>query len=74
MSMEHYKEWIKIGLNISYYRKERGLTQQQLAELSKISRNFLQRIENGKSASVDTLMDIANAMDIPPSKLLEFRD
>ena len=32
MDMRHYKEWVKIGLNILYYRKERHLTQQQLAE------------------------------------------
>lgn len=30
MDMRHYKEWIKIGLNILYYRKERRMTQQQL--------------------------------------------
>lgn len=32
MDMRHYKEWIKIGLNILYYRKERRMTQQQLAD------------------------------------------
>lgn len=33
LDMRHYKEWIKIGLNILYYRKEQRLTQQQLADL-----------------------------------------
>ena len=31
MDMKHYKEWIKIGLNILYYRKEQRLTQEDLA-------------------------------------------
>ena len=78
MDMRHYKEWIKIGLNILYYRKEQRLTQQQLADAcgeEGISRAFIQRIETGvSSCSVDTLIDIANALDIPLYKLFEFKD
>ena len=78
MDIGHYKEWIQIGLNILHYRKERRLTQEQLADLcgdEGISRNFLQRIETGvSSCSVDTLIDIANALDIPLYKLFEFKE
>ena len=78
MDMRHYKNWIKIGLNILYYRKEQGLTQQQLADAcgeEGMSRAFLQRIETGvSSCSVDMLMDIAQALNIPLYKLFEFKD
>ena len=78
MDMRHYKIWIKIGLNILYYRKERRLTQEQLSEMcgeDGINRTFLQRIETGvSSCSVDTLIDIANALDIPLYKLFEFKE
>ena len=78
MDMRHYKEWIKIGLNILYYRKEQRLTQQQLADAcgeEGISRAFIQRIETGvSSCSVDTLIDIANALNIPLYKLFDFKD
>lgn len=78
MDMRHYKEWVKIGLNILYYRKEQRLTQEQLAELcgdNGISRTFIQRIETGvSSCSVDTLIDIAKALNIPLSKLFEFKE
>ena len=78
MDMRHYKEWIKIGLNILYYRKERRMTQQQLADEcgeDGISRAFIQRIETGvSSCSVDTLIDIANALNIPLAKLCEFKE
>ena len=78
MDIGHYKEWIQIGLNILHYRKERRLTQEQLADLcgdEGISRNFLQRIETGvSSCSVDTLIDVANALDIPLYKLFEFKE
>lgn len=78
MDMRHYKEWIKIGLNILYYRKEQRLTQEQLADLcgeEGISRNYIQRIETGvSSCSVDTLIDIAKALNIPLYKLFEFKE
>ena len=78
MDIRHYKEWIQIGLNILHYRKERRLTQEQLADLcgeDGVSRNYIQRIETGvSSCSLDTLIDIANALDIPLYKLFEFKD
>ena len=78
MDIRHYKEWIQIGLNILHYRKEQRLTQEQLADACGehgISRNFIQRIETGvSSCSVDTLIDIANALNIPLYKLFEFKD
>ena len=78
MEIRHYKEWVKIGLNILYYRKERRLTQQQLADecgTDGISRAYIQRIETGvSSCSLDTLIDIAKALDIPLYKLFVFKE
>ena len=78
LDIRHHKEWIQIGLNILHYRKEQRLTQEQLAELcgeSGISRTYMQKIESGTSScSLDTLMDIAKARNIPLSKLFEFKD
>ena len=78
MEIRHYKEWVKIGLNILYYRKERRLTQQQLADEcgeDGISRAFIQRIETGVSSCLlDTLIDIAKALDIPLYKLFVFKE
>ena len=77
MDIRHYKEWVQIGLNILHYRKERRMTQEQLADAcgeNGISRNFIQRIETGvSSCSVDTLIDIAGGLEIPVYKLFEFR-
>lgn len=74
MDTKHYKEYIQIGLNILYYRKEQGLTQAQLAELADTSRNHLQRVETAYSVpSVGILLDIASALNIPVTKLFEKR-
>ena len=75
MSGKYFDIWLAIGLNILHYRKEQGLTQMQLAEKCNISRNYMQRIETAASAcTVNTLIDIAEALNIPLKKLFEFKD
>ena len=75
MKNKNYDIWLGIGLNILHYRKEQGMTQMQLAEKSNISKNHMQRIETAAcSCTLDTLIDIADALNIPLKKLFEFRD
>lgn len=75
MSGKYFDTWLAIGLNILHYRKEQGFTQMQLAEKCNISRNYMQRIESASSScTVNTLIDIADALNIPLKKLFEFRD
>jgi putative transcriptional regulator len=74
MDMNHYKTYVQIGLNILYYRKERGMTQADLAERANISRQYAQRIETAVAApSLDTLLDIADALEVPVQKLFDPR-
>lgn len=75
MNEERIEQYKKIGLNISYYRKLRGMTQLQLAEVVNISRTHLSTIEAPNmqtSLSLDLLLDIADALDIPVESLLHF--
>ena len=66
---------IRIGKFIANARKEKGMTQMQLAEKANISKNHMQRIETAAcSCTLDTLMDIADALNIPLKKLFEFKD
>lgn len=77
MKICHYSIWVKIGLNILYYCKEQRLTQAQLAEMwgDGVSTNHIQRIETGAAgSSVDTLIDIAEALNIPLYKLIELKE
>ena len=74
MEDTHKKALTAIGLNILYYRKERAYTQQQLADKISYSKNHIQQIETAKATpSVIALLDIAQALDIPVSKLFEIR-
>ena len=73
MKKIHYEKHRRLGLKISYYRKLRGYTQEQLSE--KIDKNtaFIGAVEApnvNRTISLDTLFDIADALDIPPYKLL----
>lgn len=70
-----YKDWYKyLGLNISYYRRLKNLSQEKLAELINISRTHMSRIENADCAvSLDVIFDICEALNISPEKLFEFR-
>lgn len=74
MKQEHREQYRKLGLKISYYRKLKGLTQEQLAE--KLDKNlaFIGAVEApniDRTVSLDTLFDIAKVLDIPPYKLLK---
>ena len=74
MTDKHYKKYIQIGLNILHYRKEQGLTQLQIAEMTGYSRNQIQRVETAASTpSVAILYDISEALQVPIEKLLEIR-
>ncbi|WP_317855158.1 helix-turn-helix transcriptional regulator [Chakrabartyella piscis] len=77
MKFEHADRYIKLGLKISYYRKLRGLTQEQLAEQIDKTLSFLGQAEAPNivtAISLDTLFDIADVLDVPPYKFLNFED
>lgn len=60
-------QYREIGLKIAYYRKKRGYTQAQLAEIVGVSTNYLGLIErgnNGRSYSMEALLSIAEALDV----------
>ena len=75
MTEKRKQEYKMIGLNIAYYRKLKGLTQLQLAESINISRTHMSNIEApnmATSVSLETLMDIADTLEIPIETLLHF--
>ncbi|NLF90743.1 MAG: helix-turn-helix transcriptional regulator [Corynebacterium marinum] len=76
-----WKPWpsygLRLGRNLSTLRRLRGLTQEQLASLSDISRNSISNIErnlNNSGTATDPHLSIvyrlARALDVPPAALL----
>ena len=61
-----------IGKKIQKYRKERKLTQKQLAEKLGISSSLVSNWEKERNKpSADILADLCAALEISPSELLE---
>ncbi len=77
MKQAHTDRYRQIGLKIAYYRKLRGMTQEQLAELVERTPAFIGHLEAPnveKGVSLDTLFDIADALGVPPQRFLTFED
>ena len=62
--MNKEEERQRIGQSIADMRKQKGMTQQDLADITGNQRNHISRIESGKySVGFDTLQTIAEALD-----------
>lgn len=60
-----------IGKKIRKYRKQRGITQDELAEKTNLSTNHLGAIERAeKNLTLSNLINIANALDVTADMLL----
>lgn len=62
----------KLGENIERLRKKRGLTQEQLAELTGLNRSYFWDIEQGRNISIKTAAKIAKALGVSLSELFNF--
>ncbi len=77
MKEEYFEQYKRIGLKISYYRKLKGMTQEELAERINKNTAFIGAVEApnvNRTVSLDTLFDIAKILDIPAYKLLKEDD
>jgi transcriptional regulator with XRE-family HTH domain len=64
-----------IGLTIRALRRERGLSQETLAELAQIDRSYMSSVERGlRNVSVLNVARIASALDVPVRDLLGPRE
>jgi len=61
-----------LARNLKRLRRERGLTQEELADLAGLNRNYVGMIERQENAAtVDTLEALAEALQIKAAQLLE---
>ncbi len=75
MHDEFAQNYTMIGLKVAYYRKLKGMTQEQLACKMNVATSFIGQIEARriyKPISLDTLFRIAKALDTEPYRFLIF--
>jgi transcriptional regulator with XRE-family HTH domain len=61
----------QVGRRIAELRRERGETQAQLAERLEVSIKYLQRVERGVNLTIDSLVHLANQLDVAVRDLFE---
>lgn len=77
MDEKRIRQFRELGLTISYYRKLKGLTQSELAQNVGLSRTHISNIEAPQvkaSLSLESLFDIADALDVPVKDFFDFRN
>ena len=77
VAFENKDYYIEVGLNIAFYRKRAGMTQDNLAEKAGLSRSQLSAIETPniiRPFSMETLFNIARSLNVEPYKLLQVRE
>lgn len=61
------------GKKIKHLRKQQGITQDQLAYESELSRSEIARVEAGtRGASFETMLALSKGFNIPLKELLDF--
>jgi len=73
---EEEKQFLKnIGFKIQFFRKQRGLSQNELAEKADLSYTTISHIESTSpyGMSIIAINKIAKALDVDPSQLLLFK-
>ena len=76
MNTQYFQRLQPIKLNIAYYRKKSGLTQEDLADRINISRTHMSNIEASNmkiGPSLELLFEIADVLNVEIVKLFEVR-
>lgn len=64
-------DYDELGKRISNIRNRKALSQEELAEKTALSREYISRVESGrKGISIDSLVDIANILGCSTDDLL----
>lgn len=64
----------RVALNIQDIRRQRELSQEQLALIANVNRGYMGKLENAKyAATLDMIEKLAVALDVDPSELLAVR-
>lgn len=75
MRSRQKQRYKNLGLNISFYRKLRGFSQEKLAEMVDISRTHMSRIETADCAvSLDVIFELADALNVEPYKFFQNKE
>jgi transcriptional regulator with XRE-family HTH domain len=62
----------RFGKNVQHYRKEAGLTQERLGELTGLDRGYISGVERGvRNPAIVNIEKIAKALQVKAARLFE---
>lgn len=65
------KKLRQLGHRIRIARREKGMTQERLAETANLSTTYIGRLERGeKTPSIDTLVILSESLEVSPLDIL----
>ncbi len=67
--MNYQPIYRKLGERIEWFRKEKGLTQEELAEKAGLHRAYFWDIEKGRNISIRTAYNLSKALGVSLSEL-----
>lgn len=74
MKSNHKQKYKLLGLNIAYYRKLNGYTQESFAEKLNLDRTTVSKIELATcGVSLDVIFDISELLGVSVENLFDFR-
>jgi len=63
---------VKFGINLRKLRLQKGLSQEKLAELADLHRNYVGGVERGeRNIALLNIVALARALHVKPARLLE---
>ncbi|MDO5344338.1 MAG: helix-turn-helix transcriptional regulator [Lachnospiraceae bacterium] len=77
MTSKRRNQYRQLGLIIAYYRKMKGITQEELAESVNLSRTHISNLEAPNmptSISLSKLFDISDVLEVPIKNFFDFRE
>lgn len=72
-NMNYNNLYKKLAERIEYLRKQKSLTQEELAEKAGLNRSYFWDIEQGKNISIKTAYKISLALKVKLSDLFNFQ-
>lgn len=70
-SKKSYSARERFAANMYRFRKEQGLTQEELGELAQLDRTYIGSVERGeRNISIDNMEAVANALGVDLRELL----